>query len=76
MNSARSFALLFRSPNGVSYTEQIMTGQSALDRSLERCPQEGNSSGQSRLAMSEVQMSEVQICGIPKLSLGKVAPTP
>ena len=31
----------------------------------------GNSLVQSRLAMSEVQ-----ICGIPKLSLGEVAPTP
>ena len=36
-----------------------------------RCDQEGNSLGQSRLAMSEVQ-----VCGIPKLSIGKVAPTP
>ena len=35
------------------------------------CQQGGNSLGQSRLAMSEVQ-----ICGIPKLSLQEVAPTP
>ena len=71
MNSARSFAALFKSRNGVSYTEQIMTGQSAMDGPLERCPQEGNSLGQSRLAMSEVE-----VCGIPKLSLGEVPSTP
>ena len=35
------------------------------------CQQGGQLPGQSRLAMSEVQ-----ICGIPKLSLGEVAPTP
>ena len=38
---------------------------------LSRRRQGGNSLGQSRLAMSEVQ-----ICGIPKLSTGEVAPTP
>ena len=45
--------------------------QSAAHGVSDRCPQEGNSLGQSRLAMSEVQ-----ICGIPKLSLREVAPTP
>jgi hypothetical protein len=45
--------------------------QSATHALLDWCPREGNSLGQSRLAMSEVQ-----ICGIPKLSLGEVAPTP
>jgi hypothetical protein len=48
-----------------------MTGQNATDGRLYRSRREGNSLGQSRLAMSEVQ-----ICGIPKLSLGEVAPTP
>ena len=48
-----------------------MTEQNATHGRLYRCQQEGNSLGQSRLAMSEVQ-----ICGIPKLSLGEVAPTP
>jgi hypothetical protein len=48
-----------------------MTEQNATHRRLYRCRREGNSLGQSRLAMSEVQ-----ICGIPKLSLGEVAPTP
>ena len=54
-----------------SYTEQIMTEQNATHGRFYRCRREGNSLGQSRLAMSEVQ-----ICGIPKLSLGEVAPTP
>ena len=48
-----------------------MSGQSALHGRLDRRPQGGNSLGQSRLAMSEVQ-----ICGIPKLCLREVAPTP
>ena len=55
----------------LSYTEQIMTEQNVTHGRLYRCRREGNSLGQSRLAMSEVQ-----ICGIPKLSLGEVAPTP
>jgi len=48
-----------------------MTEQRAMDAEPNWCQQEGNSLLQSRLAMSEVQ-----ICGIPKLSLGEVAPTP
>ncbi len=48
-----------------------MTEQRAMDAQVNWCQQEGNSLLQSRLAMSEVQ-----ICGIPKLSLGEVAPTP
>ena len=35
------------------------------------CQLEGNSLGQSRAAMAEVQ-----ICGIPKLGMQEVAPTP
>jgi hypothetical protein len=48
-----------------------MTEQNATHGRLYLCRREGNSLGQSRLAMSEVQ-----ICGIPKPSLGEVAPTP
>jgi hypothetical protein len=48
-----------------------MTERNAMHGRLYLCRREGNSLGQSRLAMSEVQ-----ICGIPKLSLGEVAPTP
>ena len=48
-----------------------MTEQNATHGRLYRCRREGNSLGQSRLAMSEVQ-----ICGIPKPSLVGVAPTP
>jgi hypothetical protein len=71
MNSARSFTAELRGRAGVSYTEAIMTGQNDMHGRLCRCQQEGNSQGQSRLAMSEVQ-----ICGIPKLSKGEVATTP
>jgi hypothetical protein len=35
------------------------------------CDREGNSLGKSRLAMCEVQ-----ICGVPKSSIGKVALAP
>jgi len=48
-----------------------MTQQSALNVRLVLGQEGGNSLGQSRLAMSEVQ-----ICGIPKLSCLEVAPTP
>ncbi|HEX4434608.1 MAG TPA: hypothetical protein VH012_07255 [Acidimicrobiales bacterium] len=48
-----------------------MTAQNAMQTRLVRSHQEGNSLGQSRSALSEVQ-----ICGIPKLSSGEVAPTP
>jgi hypothetical protein len=47
-----------------------MTEHNATLSRLLGCDQEGNSLGESRLAMSEVQ-----VCGIPKLSIGKVAPT-
>jgi hypothetical protein len=70
MNSARSFVAAFRGRHGASYTAVTMK-QIAAHGSSDRCPREGNSLGQSRLAMSEVQ-----ICGIPKLSLREVAPTP
>ncbi len=56
---------------GVSYTERIMTQQSALGVRPVSGQESGSSLGQSRLAMSEVQ-----ICGIPKLSSLEVAPTP
>jgi hypothetical protein len=48
-----------------------MTQQSALQARLILSQEGGNSLGQSRVAMSEVQ-----ICGIPKLSSLEVAPTP
>jgi hypothetical protein len=70
MNSARSFAALFRGGTGVSYTGAIME-QSAAHGVVDISQLGGNSLGQSRLAMSEVQ-----ICGIPKPSLGEVALTP
>jgi hypothetical protein len=71
MNSPRSFAVVLRGRDRLSYTEAIMTEHNAtLSRGF-RFDQEGNSLGQSRLAMSEVQ-----ICGIPKLRSEGVAPTP
>ena len=71
MNSARSFTEAFHGRDGVSYTEAMMTGQHAMHGRLDRRPLGGNSLGQSRLAMSEVQ-----ICGIPKLRTREVDPTP
>jgi hypothetical protein len=62
--------MLFKRHRGASYTGQIMTDQSATHGRLCRAQQGGNSLGQSRLAMSEVQ-----VCGIPKLDSGEVAPT-
>ena len=53
------------------YTEVIMTEQRNMHTDMIWCQQGGNSLLQSRLALAEVQ-----ICGIPKLSQGKVAPTP
>jgi len=67
MNSAGSLARVLKGRHRLSYTDCIMTEHTMTVR----CDQEGNSLGQSRLAMSEVQ-----VCGIPKLSIGKVAPTP
>ena len=55
----------------VSYTEQIMTQQNMRNAWLVFGQEGGSSLGQSRVAMSEVQ-----ICGIPKLSSPEVAPTP
>lgn len=71
MNSARSLPQLFRRHTPLSYTEMIMTEYNATCSRLFRCHQEGNSLGRSRLSMSEVQIS-----GIPKLSIGEVASTP
>ena len=48
-----------------------MTEHHATCSRLFRCHQGGNSLDQSLMAMSEVQ-----ICGIPKLSFGEVASTP
>jgi hypothetical protein len=71
MNSARSFAASFGGRDHLSYTDQTMTEKSAMHDRFSRCRQGGNSLGRSRLAMSEVQ-----VCGIPKLSKGELAPTP
>jgi len=71
VNSVGFFAAWSKGGHTHSYTVLIMTEQNATHGRLCRCRREGNSLGQSRLAMSEVQ-----ICGIPKLSLGEVAPTP
>jgi hypothetical protein len=57
--------------DGASYTESTMTDENATHDRQCRSQQGGNSLGQSRLAMSEVQ-----ICGIPKLSSEGVAPAP
>ncbi len=67
MNSARSLPIVLEGHGWLSYTGDIMTEHNMTVR----CDQEGNSLGQSRLAMSEVQ-----VCGIPKLCSGRVAPTP
>jgi hypothetical protein len=48
-----------------------MTEHNVTCSRLFRCHQGGNSLDQSLMAMSEVQ-----ICGIPKLSFGEVASTP
>ena len=71
MNSAEFLGARSGGCHTLSYTRQIMTEQNATHGRLYLCRREGNSLGQSRLAMSEVQ-----ICGIPKPSLGEVAPTP
>ena len=71
MNSAPIFVDRFRRRIRLSYTETIMTdAHDGASRQL-RCHQGGNSLGLSRLSMAEVQM-----CGIPKLSVGEVASTP
>jgi hypothetical protein len=71
MNSAGFLGSRSRACHTASYTGHIMTERNAMHGRLYLCRREGNSLGQSRQAMSEVQ-----ICGIPKLSLGEVAPTP
>jgi hypothetical protein len=71
MNSAGSLPVVLKGRDRLSYTELIMTEHTMACHRIFRGDQEGNSLGESRLAMSEVQ-----VCGIPKLSLGKVAPTP
>jgi len=71
MNSPRFLGSRSKGCHSASYTGHIMTERNAMHGRLYLCRREGNSLGQSRLAMSEIQ-----ICGIPKLSLGEVAPTP
>ena len=71
MNSAGSFARVRNGRQRLSYTEAIMTRHNATQGRIFGCDQEGNSLGTSRLAMCEVQ-----VCGIPKLSIGELAPTP
>jgi len=67
MNSAGSLARVLKGHHRLSYTDCIMTERNITVR----CDQEGNSLGKSRLAMCEVQ-----ICGVPKSSIGMVALTP
>jgi hypothetical protein len=67
MNSAGTLAGVPKSHHRLSYTECIMTERYMTAR----CHQEGNSLGKSRMAMCEVQ-----ICGVPKSSIGKLALTP
>ena len=71
MNSAQTLADLVRRHDRPSYTDQIMTEHNVTCSRLFRCHQGGNSLDQSLMAMSEVQ-----ICGIPKLSSWEVASTP
>jgi hypothetical protein len=70
MNSAGSLASVLKGRDRLSYTDLIMTKRAATKSRIFRCDQEGNSLGRSRLAMSEVK-----VCGIPKLSIGELAPT-
>jgi len=71
MNSGGERAKCAGSGCGDSYTLLIMTRQSATHGWLVRCQRGGNSLGESRVAMSEVQIG-----GIPKQSAQEVAPTP
>ncbi len=71
MNSVRNHARRVRRPEATSYTEWTMTGHSTSVR-LARW-QQGNSG--SSLGQARVAMAEVQICGIPKLSMLEVALT-
>jgi hypothetical protein len=70
MNSLRWTARAFRGRLDVSYTQDVMTDASVTASRLSPAHQGGNSLGQSRAALSEVQ-----ICGIPKASLLEVAST-
>ena len=71
MNSAQTVPDLVRRHDRRSYTGLIMTEHNVTCNRLFRCHQGGNSLDQSLMAMSEVQ-----ICGIPKLSSWEVASTP
>jgi len=71
MNICRGVPSPVNGRGRVSYTGLTMTQHHALSARLISSQKGGNSLGQSRVAMSEVQ-----ICGIPKLSCLEVAPTP
>jgi hypothetical protein len=71
MNSAVQRANSYGGAGGAPYTLVIMTQQRATSGRLVRCHGGGNSLGESRVAMSEVQIG-----GIPKQSAEEVAPTP
>jgi hypothetical protein len=71
MNSAGYPGSGSRRRDSPLYNVLIMTRRDTLYGHPSGCRREGNSLSQWRLGMAEVQ-----ICGIPKLSLGKVAPTP
>lgn len=71
MNSAVHRANPYGGPGRAPYTRPIMPQQKAKNGRLVRCHGGGNSLGESRVAMSEVQIG-----GIPKLSPQEVAPTP
>jgi hypothetical protein len=71
MNSAGFVGSKSRGCHSPLYNAYIMTTDDALYGYPSGCRREGNSLRQARLGMAEVQ-----ICGIPKLSLGEVAPTP
>ena len=71
MNSAVLRAYAYGGPDRASYTRLIMTQQNATHDRLVRCLGGGNSLGESRVAMAEVQIG-----GIPKPCAQEVAPTP
>jgi hypothetical protein len=70
MNSDGSPPSALEGRDRLSYTDLIMSTHAATQSRIFRCDREGNSLGQSRLSMSEVQ-----VCGIPKLHTGEVAST-
>lgn len=74
MNSSgigKSSRRAFKDGASVAYTRFIMSSHTALNR-VSRCL----SGGKYALGQPRAAMSEVQICGIPKLSSWEVASTP